>query len=61
MAVLQSWYDGVVQLLWHKSMIKVVELTGDGPSMDELSKVRIVFADTTILHLLLFLMVSVHH
>lgn len=33
----------LVQLLWHKSMIKVIELTGDGPSMDKLSKVRIVF------------------
>lgn len=54
----------LVQLLWHKSMIKVVELTGDGPSVDELSKVRIAYVlctHTTILHLLLFLMVSVYH
>lgn len=34
---------GLVHLLWHKSMIKVIELTGDGRSMDELGKVRIVF------------------
>lgn len=33
----------LVHLLWHKSMIKVIELTGEGPSMDELGKVRIVF------------------